>query len=85
MWEAVAGDAAKAFAGSLGGSLGGQPAQSGVSGQSSFDSSGWNVNFGAGSIRSDREQKQAGNFDQYIPYVIAAAGVLIVWRLTRKR
>lgn len=85
MWEAIAADAAGKFAQGLGESLGSQPAQSGVSASNAFDSSGWNVNFGAGSIASDRRQAGASTFDQYVPYVIAAAGVLIVWRLTRKR
>lgn len=51
-----------------------------------FDSSGWNVIFGDGNdLRTERTQKEgATTFDQYVPYVIAAAGVLIVWRLTKR-
>lgn len=54
---------------------------------SSFDSSGWNVNFGGGSIDSTRAQtpaSAAGRVDQYLPYALAFAGLLAVWRMTRK-
>lgn len=51
-----------------------------------FDSSGWNVNFGAGDVTSadSRDQGQAGQFDRYVPYVLAAAAIMIVWRMTRR-
>lgn len=65
----------------LQGGKGGNAGPSGAAGESSFDSSGWNVNFGAGSISSSR----ADSLGQYLPYAIAAAAVLIVWRMTRKR
>ena len=73
------------FAQGLGSGLGSSagPSTATGRGESSFDSSGWNVNFGSGTIESDRSQ--AGNFDQYMPYVLAAVGVVVIWRLTRKR
>lgn len=64
---------------SMGGMTGGAGGSAGGSAgsNSGFDNSGWNVNFGSGSI-------DAG-MGQYMPYVLAAAAVLIVWRMTRKR
>lgn len=73
------------FASGLGSSLGnpGGPSNSTQRGDFAFDSSGWNVNFGSGSIESDRSQAQA--FDEYMPYLLIGAGLLVVWRMTRKR
>ena len=48
------------------------------------DNSGWNVNFGGGNIDSQRTQSPLGDTGKYLPYVVAAVGVLIVWRLTRR-
>lgn len=50
-------------------------------GESSFDSSGWNVNFGGGAISSSA----SGGLSEYLPYVLAAAAVVIAWRMSRKR
>ena len=69
----------------------GGPVQAGGGGPSTatgwnsgaLDSSGWNVNFGGGSIDSARSD--AGDMGQYLPYALAFMGVLVVWRLTRKR
>lgn len=61
------------MSGGAGGSAG-----STASSNSGFDNSGWSVNFGSGSI-------DAGGAGQYMPYVLAAAAVLIVWRMTKKR
>lgn len=62
---------------------------SSASGQSSnqFDNSGWNVNFGSGSIDSKRSETPQGSqmVDQYLPYALAVVGLLMVWRLTRKK
>lgn len=76
------------FAEGLGSALGssGGPSSAMGSAKSGFDSSGWNVIFGDNAkLSTSRSQSEAGNFDQYIPYVLAGVGVLIVWRLTRKR
>lgn len=51
--------------------------------QSAFDNSGWNVNFGSGSIASDRKQSAA--LADYMPYLLLAGGLLVVWRLTRRK
>lgn len=48
-----------------------------------FDSSGWNVQFGDGSIATERTQ--SGAMAEYMPYLIFAGGLLIVWRMTRKK
>jgi hypothetical protein len=80
-WELLAAEFAK---GAGQGALGGGPTQAtGVSNPFS-DFSGWNVNFGAGSIDATRSQEQKGSFDQYLPYLMAVAGVLIVWRLSKR-
>lgn len=85
MWEKALMAAAPEFAKGLGSALGGGSPGTAV-GKSDpiFDSSGWNVAFN-GDIDAEANKSQAGNFDQYMPYVLAAAGVLIVWRLTKKR
>lgn len=60
---------------------------SSVDATSAFDSSGWNVNFGGGSITSERRESAAGaaaSMDAYLPYVLIAAGVLVAWRMTRR-
>lgn len=79
------GQVAQGVGSALGGALGGTAGPSEASGKldGMFDSSGWSVNFGAGSIESSRAQ--SGDLDRYVPYVIAGVGLLIVWRLTRKR
>lgn len=64
-----------------GGSAG--PSAAGGTTTSGYDASGWNVNFGAGTIDSNRSD--AGDLGQYLPFVLAGAALLIVWRLTRKR
>lgn len=63
------------YSGGAGGAAGPSNAQGG---ERVFDSSGWNVVFGSGTVESARTD--AGS---YVPYVImAVAGVvgLIVWR-----
>ncbi|MGB4345320.1 MAG: hypothetical protein WBJ21_02870 [Burkholderiaceae bacterium] len=50
---------------------------------SMFDASGWNVQFGDGSITTDRTQ--GGAMSAYMPYLLLAGGLLIVWRFTRKK
>lgn len=47
-----------------------------------FDSSGWNVNFGAGTIESSRAQ--AGPMPEYLPYLLIGGALLVVWRMTRR-
>jgi hypothetical protein len=83
-WEAIAGQ----FAAGFGSALGSPGGPSNVTAKSDpvFDSSGWNVIFGDGNrLSTERTQREGANtFDQYVPYVIAAAGVLIVWRLTKR-
>lgn len=73
----LSGGIAGGVKGGAGGSAGPSNA---LGGDSSFDASGWNVNFGAGSVSSSRS-----DMGQYLPYILAAAGVLIAWRLTRKK
>lgn len=51
-------------------------------GTSSFDASGWNVNFGDGSIDSKRN---GGGIAEYAPYIVAGLGLLLLWRMYRKR
>ena len=70
------------FGGGLQGGAAG-PSSAGASTSSGFNSSGWNVNFGAGRI--DSNAGGAGDLGQYVPFVLAAAGLLIVWRLTRRK
>lgn len=74
--------AVSSFAQGFGSTLAGQPTQSDGRFSSPFDSSGWNVNFGSGSIDSTRSQ--AGEAGSYLPYAVLAAVVLVAWRITRR-
>lgn len=65
---------------SITGGAGGAAGPSAARGDSAFDSSGWNVNFSSGSIASN-----AGGLGAYAPYVLAAAAVVIAWRMTRRK
>lgn len=72
---------------------GGAPGTAMGTSNSGFDSSAWNVNFGAGRIDSQYEKTQPpigamgslGGLDEYLPYAVLFVGVMIVWRMTRKR
>lgn len=55
----------------------------GMFGGGLFDSSGWNVNFGGGSITSARSD--VGDLSKYLPWVAVAVSVVVVWKLARKR
>lgn len=72
--------------GVLGG--GGQPGVLTGTNESPMDSSGWNVNFGAGRIDSQYDKKEssgaAAALDGYLPYAVLFVGALIAWRLSRK-
>lgn len=57
----------------------------GMFGGGLFDASGWNVNFGAGSIAATRSQTPAGDMGQYLPWVVVGVGALLIWRMSRKR
>lgn len=81
----LAGSFMQGFGGSIGGGLTGSsaPISSGTGGTgASFDSSGWNVNMADGTIESSRAQ--AGALDQYMPYVLIGAALLIAFRMTRR-
>lgn len=55
-------------------------------GQGMFDSSGWNVNFGGGSIESNASKaSNPMGLSKYLPYALIFVGGLVVWRMTRKR
>ncbi len=70
------------FGEGAGAAIAGKPTSSTGSFSNPFDASGWNVNFGSGTIESKREQ--SGELGSYLPYVVVAAGLLIAWRLTRR-
>ena len=82
--------AASGLAQGLGGALGGAggPAVSGADGnriENVFDNSGWNVNFGAGEIASDRQQlPSVGGFDTTTLLIIAGV-VLVAIKLMKKK
>lgn len=59
---------------------GGPSTSAGGTNRSGYDASGWNVNFGGGSISSSASDALGG----YLPYVLAGVGVLVLWRMTRK-
>lgn len=70
----------KSLQGGAGGAAGPSAARGGNS-DSIFDSSGWTVVFGDGNTT---EASRAGELGGYLPYLLAGAAVLIVWRMTRK-
>lgn len=84
-WTALGGSFLAGFGSSLNSPAG--PSNAVARQDSGFDSSGWNVNFGSGGITSSdtRDQGKAGEMNQYMPYILAGAAVLIVWRMTRKQ
>lgn len=63
---------------------GGGPSGASGSTNTGFDSSGWAVNFGSGSAGASGSNG-GQDLGQYTPYVLAFVGLLVVWRLTRKR
>jgi len=78
------------FLSGLGGALGGgsagpSQASGGHMGGAMFDSSGWNVNFGGGSITSSRAQDQTDPLHAYMPYVVAGAGFLLLWAYLKRQ
>jgi hypothetical protein len=77
-WSSIA----SSFAGGLGSTPGGS---SSAVGASPFDASGWSVNFGSGSIDSTRGTGQAGDLQQFLPFVAIAAAMLVAYRLTRRK
>lgn len=77
-WTAIA----SSFAGSLG--SGGAAPTSAVS-ASPFDASGLSINFGSGSIDTDRTSATTNDLAQWLPYVGIAAALLIAYRLTRRK
>ena len=82
--------AASGLAQGLGSALGGGggPAVSSADGnkiENVFDNSGWNVNFGAGEITSDRQQlPSVGGFDTTTLLIIAGV-VLVAIKLMKKK
>ncbi len=61
---------------------GGPSSAGGGTNNSGFDSSGWAVNFGAGNANAT---PSADGLGQRTPYIMAGLGLLIAWRMTRKR
>lgn len=50
-----------------------------------FDASGWNVNFGSGTITSDRKQTEAGELSPYLPYVVVGVVALLGLRYLKSK
>lgn len=87
-WGAAIGGLVGGFSGGGGGGAGNSaPSNASNMGQvegPKLDSSGWNVIFGGGDIKTDRVETVAGQFSQYLPYVLAVGGILIAWRYLKK-
>lgn len=64
------GNAGPSYAGGVSGSMFG------------LDGSGWNVNFGAGSITSDMQKAQgvASDLQQYLPWLLMAGVGYVLWK-----
>jgi hypothetical protein len=61
-----------------GGTAGPSMAYGGTQGGALFDSSGWSVAFGGGSVNTPH------GMAQYLPYAIAALLALVVWKASKK-
>ena len=87
-----AGMAASMLPGVLGAVMDNSPSGPAISGittpktEALFDNSGWNVNFGSGSVSSDRQQlPSVGGFDTSTILLIGAGGLLALLILRRKK
>lgn len=52
-----------------------------------FDSSGWNVNFGSGSIESSAKKAATdvlGGLQEYAPYALIFVAGMVAWRMSKK-
>ena len=67
--------------GGAGGSASAGPATNNA--DSMFDSSGWNVNFGAGEITSSATKSDPASWAKYLPFVLIGAG-LLAWKIYKK-
>jgi hypothetical protein len=77
---------ASSFAQGLGGSLNKSagPSDAILNGESSFDSSGWNVTFGSNSgIESSRAE--SSQMSEYVQYALIAGAVLVAWRYFKSK
>lgn len=63
---------------SMTGGAGGASGAASASNSSGFNDSGWNVNFGAGTI-------DASGSPSWMKYAALAAGALVLWYLLKKR
>jgi hypothetical protein len=79
------------IASALGAGSSAGPSNASAKGDLAFDNSGFNVNFGAGDITSSNQKSQNGQsvpllsgLGPYFPYLLIGAGLLIVWRMTRR-
>ena len=91
-WMPLATEGIKALGTALGGSGPAAPSSSnGNAFDTKFDSSGWNVNFGGGSITSDRTSSDTktplgmdlgGNTGLI---VLGLLGIVVAWKLLRKK
>ena len=62
------------------------PSAAGGTTNNGFDTSGWAVSFGTGNATATGSTESLlGKTGGYLPYVLAGVGLLVVWRLTRKR
>lgn len=91
-WIGVAGAFANGLGKGMGSSAPAGPSNAQGRSEAVFDNSGWNVSFGAGDIDSNSEKSTStgagslgGQLTDYLPYFIAAAGAVILWRMSRKK
>lgn len=78
----IAAGFAQGFGGSLNKSAG--PSDAILKGENNFDSSGWNVTFGANSgIESSRAE--ASQLSDYVQYALIAGAVLVAWRYFKSK
>lgn len=71
----IPGGLGMSYSGGAGGAAG--PSMSDANQKSGFDSSGWQVNFGSGSIDS--------GLNKYVLYGGLAVGGLLLWRMLRSK
>lgn len=86
-WGAAIGGAIGLFSGG-GGAGNSAPSNASNMGQiegPKLDSSGWNITFGNDSaITTDRTETVAGQFSEYLPYMVVGVVMLLGWRYLKK-
>lgn len=86
-WMPLAQTGVAALGSALGGSGPAGPSNATMRNDQTFDNSGWVVNFGSGDVTTSRQQLPTMGLPEMNTgtMIMLAVGVLVVWKLTRKK